>query len=556
MARARLKGLLGRRHRDERRDERGATLIITAISMVALLGAGAMGVDLGFSVWGSRQAQAIADTAALDVVQNIGTADSQSTNAAVQSYLNNLVAGVDTDNGSDAGLTVTPGWWLNGVFSAQTASTGCAGTVFSTTPPPCNAVQVSATQAVPQPFWGGFTTLTGHSGQSTIAAWTPDAGFSIGSYLATITPQQQGVLNVLLGALGTSANVTILGYQGLANTYVTVSQLITASGGLLTDSNVMTASLPAQTWQTIWTDAVDNQVAQTNCTSSPLLCNTQTALSGLGFGTSLNTYAQLCQMVSINGSTCSGGTLPTSALSADLNALQTLTTEAELANGTSALNVGSALTLPGVSAASLTLNLVQPPQLAFGPVGSSTSAAQCPAPTGQTSTCATTAQVSADLQLTISVLGAPEVLDIPLSAATGTATLSQVNCTNNVMQSVKINVGTTAATTANQGSNGLSLAGVNIGTLTINGVSNKAGTYTVVPPTSTTVSGGTNPRNFGTTAPTLSVPGLSTLSPVYTLITSQLQPVLGPVLQAAGASVGGAQVAATSATCDVVSIVQ
>ncbi len=40
----------------------------------------------------------------------------------------------------------------------------------------------------------------------------------------------------------------------------------------------------------------------------------------------------------------------TSALSASLDALQMLTTEAELANGTSALNVTTALNIPGVSA--------------------------------------------------------------------------------------------------------------------------------------------------------------------------------------------------------------
>jgi len=529
-------------------------LVLTAISMVAILGAGAMGVDIGFTVYGSRQAQAMADTAALDLVQNVGTADSQSTNAGVQSYLNGLLGGVDTDNASNAGLSVTAGWWQGGTFTAGTTSGGCAGTVYSTSPPPCNAVEVAATQAVPQIFWGGFNTLTSHSSQSTIAAWTPESGFSIGSYLATINTQQSAVLNVLLGALGTSANVTILGYQGLANTYVTVNQLITASGGLLTTSNVMTTSLSAAQWQTIWTNAVANQVAQSNCTSSPLACNASTALTGLDFSSSSNTDVELCQMVSINGSTCTNGSLSTSALSANLDVLQTLTTEAELANGSSALNVTSALNLPGVTSASLYLTLVQPPQVAGpGPVGSYTSAGQCPAPTGSTSTCATTAQLSSDLKLTVSPLGQPEVLDIPLSAPTGTATLSQITCSNNVFQNAKINVGATSATGT------VSLAGSNIATLTVNGVNNKAGTYTVVPPNATTVGNGTNPRNFGSNGsnpPTLNYSGTTgNFSQVQSLLTTTLQPVLGPVLQVTGASVGGAQVADTTARCDVVSIV-
>ena len=60
---------IGRFLSRRRREERGATLIITAVSMVALLGAGAMGVDVGFNVYGSRQAQAMADTAALDLAR-------------------------------------------------------------------------------------------------------------------------------------------------------------------------------------------------------------------------------------------------------------------------------------------------------------------------------------------------------------------------------------------------------------------------------------------------------------------------------------------------------
>ncbi len=282
---------------------------------------------------------------------------------------------------------------------------------------------MTASQAVPQIFWGGFNTLTGHSGASTIAAWTPESGFSIGSYLATVNTQQTAVLNVLLSTLGTSASVTALGYQGLANTYVSVNQLITASGGLLTTSNVMTTPLPANDWQTIWSDAVANQLAQTNCTSSPLLCNASTALSsGLSFSGGVTTEVQLCQLVSVNGSSCSNGNLSTYALNANLNALQTLTTEAEVTNGSNALNVTSALSITGVTAATLSLSLVQPPQVAYGPVGSSTSASPCPVTAPATSTCATTAQVSSDLQLTV----AGQVLDIPLSAAVGYATLSQV----------------------------------------------------------------------------------------------------------------------------------
>jgi uncharacterized membrane protein len=517
---------------ERRQDERGATLIFTAIAMIALLGAGAMGVDVGFSVYGSRQAQAMADTAALDMARYINVADQGSSPVT---YLNGILSNVDTDNGSNATLTVTPGLWQNGTWTPE------GGLCALTSPPsthPCNAVQVTAGQAVPQIFWGGFNVLNGHAGstvttdRSSIAAQTPEAAFSIGSYLPNFNSQQSGVLNAILGGLGTTVNVTAVGYQGLANTYVTVNQLITASGGLLTTSNVMTASLPGSEWSTIWKDAVANQVAQLNCASSPTPspCNAGTALTSLG---SWSTSASLCQMVSINGSTCGNGTLSTSALSTSLDVLQMLTTEAEVANGTNAINVQSALGITGVTASQLYLTVGQIPQVAYGPVA----------------TTASTAQVTADLKLTVG----GQVLDIPLTAASGTATLKTVACQYNSMASAKIAVTTTTNTAA------VTLGGASVATLTISGYGPTpqiSFSPTNVPPTASTAAANSNPITVGSNNPTLSYSGLSGSSPVFTLLTSTLAGVLGPILQASGVTVGGAEVAYLSTNCDAVSLVQ
>ena len=562
-----------RRHRD---DEKGAALVLTALSMVLLLGSGALGVDVGFSVFGSRTAQAMADTAALDLAQDMPAIDAQTSNADVSAYITSLLQGVDTDNGSSTYLTAMPGLWWNGSFS--TLSGGCAGTVFDTPPAACNAIEVTANQTVPQPFRGGFNTLSGSNrgsgilsssqtgsypptsnppsgGTPTIAVYIPESAFNIGSYLASINTQQSSVLNALLSPLGLSANVTLLGYQGLANTYVSINQLINASAGFLTTSNVLTASLTGQRWLTILGTAVGNQVAQLSCGSSPtpLPCNAQTALNGLGFDTSHS--AQLCQMISINGSTCANAAVSSSALNTNIDLLQMLTTEAELANGSNWLNVTSALSLPNVTSASLRLVLGQPAQAAEGPVGTYTTASPCPAPSGSWSTCAVTAQVSAELKLTVlSLLGVSETIDIPLTAAVGYATLNSVTCSDQEFQNATINVSTTVASAS------VTLNGNALTTLTINGVNNKAGTFSTVPPTASTVSAHTNPRNFGSTTPTLvwgtSLLGLGLDTNILTLLNSNLQSVLGPVLQAAGASVGGAQVADTWAKCDAVEIVQ
>jgi uncharacterized membrane protein len=521
------------------RDERGAVLVVTAISMVMLLWAGAMGVDIGLTVVGSRQAQAMADTAALDMARYINLANDQSQAA---NYLPGKLSNVTAENGaSNVTLGLTAGYWSSsGGFTTPPVGGGCYYQ-FPAHNPPCTAVMITASQNVPQVFVGGAHTVS----RQAVAAITPEDGFSIGTYLANLNTQQTGVLNAILSTLGLSANITAVGYEGLANSYVTLQQLITASGGILTPSNVLTQNISAGQLLSWLTIALNTQQSGSNCGGTPVpsVCSAYSALLPLDFGSATT---QLCHLVSINGSSCGSGNplvsnedLPKPGLSANLDVLQILTTDAEAANGTGALNVQSALGITGVSAATLSLNLINPPQIAYGPVG----------------TKATTAQVSADLQLIV----AGQVLDIPITAAEGTASLTTVTCSeqNNSFLSAVVTASTTTATAA------LSLAGSSIGTLTISGAGSTALQFnsTVVPPTASTASPTpptppTNPIQLGTTAPTLSWTGLSILSPVYALLTSTLPGVLGPILQAAGLSVGGANVADLNYNCGAVSIVK
>jgi uncharacterized membrane protein len=562
--------------RSRREQEQGAVLILTSIALIAILGAGAMGVDVGFTVVGSRTAQAMADTAAADLIQYINAADQEPNmtgSNSVTSFLTAKLAGVDTDNASDAQLAVQPLLYQNGTYSYPTA--GCQDTVpFNPAVPVCNAVAVQAKQAVPQPFWGGFNTLVGKSGgcsfplskggsctscpTTSCYTWTPMSCFSIGSYLVSISAQQQGVLNDILGqSLDSSADITAVGYQGLANTYVSLGQLITASGSVLTPTNVMTQSLTAGQWLSIFTDAVDNQTSSGMCSTGDTTAqtNASTALASLSFPTSSSTSVELCQLVEVNGKTCSAlasgsASVAYNELSAGVNVLQTLTTEAELANGSNGVDITTALGVTGVTTAKLYLNVLQPPQIAFGPVGSYTAASPCPPTTG-TSTCAETQQVTADLQLTLPALG---VLDIPLSAADGVATLSTLTCSNDAMTNTKINASTTTATAAITltPSGGSPSA---VATLTINGASSTSESYSssVVPPTDSTMSAGTNPRSLGTPLVSYSG-GPSAQSPVFTLLTSTLPGFYAPVLLSAGVSVGNADVADLGTDCDAIEI--
>ena len=529
-----------------RRDERGATFVFTAICMVLLFMAGAMGVNIGFNVLGSRDAQGAADTGALDLTRYINLADgSYSTLTAANTYLTTNLSDLESDNGwgNNVTLTYTGGYWnATGAPGWSVPTAGPAPGCYDQFPaynPPCTAVMVTATQKVPQIFFGGSASLS----RTAIAALTPEDGFSIGSYLASASLNQQpslqqtGVLNDILSVLSPNASVTAVGYQGLANTYVSIKQLIAASSGVLTTSNVLTTSEQPGTWYNIFKAAVFSQEGALNCsaTPTPSACSAYTALTTLGSFTG-STGTRLCDLVSINGSVCSGN-LSDPGLSANLDVLQTLTTEAELANGSSAINVNSTLGITGVTSATLSLDVIQPPQIAYGPVGVT----------------ATTAQVSSDLKL--DYLG--NNIDIPLSAAEGTASLKTVNCSglNNTFKSAVVNASTQTATGSVTVNNTLPA----LGTLSVAGVSTTALQFNAssVPPTAATAfpsSGNpTNPVQLGST---ISWNGIAGSGIVPTFLNGTLFLVLGPVLQAAGVSVGGASVADLDYNCGAVSIVK
>jgi uncharacterized membrane protein len=532
------------RHRDNH--ERGATLILVAISMTALIAASGMAVDLGRTFVTNRSLQLVADAAALDSARYIAaqetlTLPSSSSNLVVEA--NNAVS----DNRSGANLSVIEGLWTSQTFTPESGA-HCKGSTPPTGNLPCNAVKVTATSNLARLFSHGTSTLS----RTAVAADTPEAAFSIGSYLASATSPspQTSVLGVLLGKLGASANLTAVGYAGLANTFVSVQQLINASGGILTPTNVMSATLSGAQWDSFLNGAVSSQAALLTCgnTPTPYPCAATSVLRPfvLSPGPLSSTSLQLCQIVSIDGSSC-GSQLSQVALSTDVNVLQTLTTEAELANGASGLDVTAALGLtdtlghPVPAVLYLSASAIHPPAVAYGPVG----------------TTASTGQVGATLALTVPVpLVGNQVLNIPIAAATGTATLKTVTCQSNALYKAIISAGTTAS-----GPNSVTLNNSPIATLTLNGVSppnllSYGAPY--VPPSPTTATAGFNPINVATSTPTVSFGLLPGSLPVLvsTLLNTTVPPILGPVLQALGVEVAGAQVADLSTNCAAVSLVK
>jgi uncharacterized membrane protein len=524
--------------------------------MVLLLWAGAMGVDIGFTVDSNQQAQAIADTAALDMARYINIADSktQTGSNSIATYMGGKLTAVSTDNNLN-GTTLS---WVGGYWTAaggwKAATGGCYAQLRSNNPP-CTAVRVTATQPVPRIFAGGSASAT----RSAVGFLNPSDGFSIGTYLANLNSQQGTVLNGIMSELSGSANLSLASYEGLADTYITVNQLIAASaasGVVLSPSTVLTTSLTGAQWLSIFKSAANNQQLSLNCASTPepSPCVAYTALQSLtGSGSS---SAELCQLVSVNGSTCGSVALSEAGLSSSVDVLQTLEEEAELAaaNGSNGIDFAGGLGLSGVTDAKLVLTMIQPPQVAYGAAGTS------PA------TSATSAQVQSTLELTIPGVGE---IDVSLGAAEGTATLSSVTCTqtSNSFSQAVVNASTTAATGSVTLTDPLlGLTSDPIATTSASGVTNTPiGFSSPIPPTTSEFGTGStpNPNQIGTTSPTVTITALGGLgSGILGVLSAnnpliqQLQGAFSGILQAAGVTVAGANIADLAIDCDTVSLAQ
>ena len=147
------------------------------------------------------------------------------------SYINLKLANVQADNhAGNVTFTATGEYWSTNAPVGWTIPAQLRAPCYTQLPtntPPCTAVLVTATQNVPRIFVGGATSVT----RSSLAAVTPEDGFSVGSYLASFNSQQSAVLNAVLAHSARASTCRRRATQGLANSSVTVQQLIDGVGG-------------------------------------------------------------------------------------------------------------------------------------------------------------------------------------------------------------------------------------------------------------------------------------------------------------------------------------
>jgi uncharacterized membrane protein len=211
------------------RRDRGAVIQIVAILLPVLLTMTAFAVDLGRQRSSRRTMQARADIVALDMVR---FADGRTEQAIIDDpgYLPYLRDSASKNHALElferGDLVVEYGTWNATSDFVPTAPTGVP-----------TAVKVTADDEVDYFFKPG----SGTTSRSAVAAMggEPLAGFSIGSFGASLDPTQAGALNDLLTPLlGDPVGLNVLSYQGLATANVRLGDLL-GELELLSSDNVL-----------------------------------------------------------------------------------------------------------------------------------------------------------------------------------------------------------------------------------------------------------------------------------------------------------------------------
>jgi uncharacterized membrane protein len=391
--------------------QRGVASVLAAFWLLVAVAALAA-IDVGNVFYQRRVMQSVADMAANAGAQVVDNACSRAPTTALG------IAGANGFNASASGnsISTTCGRWDPTLYAGPN--------YYAANATPSNAVQVTVSKQVPYFFLGAgrVVSATGLAQAVNVGA------FTIGTTTLKVDPTViTGLLNAMLGTNINTLQISAVGYQGLAQSRIQIGDLVTAAG-VGTVNQLLAMNVTAAQFVKLMLTALQNtQVANANLSL---------ALGALQAFASANIPgAQTFPIGTTNGAT---GLLQVnladtqSALTATISPLDALFVAADIAQvGKSAVNVSTGLNL-GVATASLQVQVIQPPVLAIGEAGQTS--------TGAWRTTATTAQVRVflivtlgglpGLQLGLLGLLSPPIVTLPINVyvGTGNAWLVSTQC--------------------------------------------------------------------------------------------------------------------------------
>ena len=521
-----------------RREERGAVLVLAAVGMVLAMIAAGLAVDLGSVAQTARRNQKVADLAALDAVRLL---PGSPVAAAAASAARN-------------GFPTTAGYSVSAVEGVK------SGGVCQAMP---GAGSVCVTVTSPQKYDFPFVSSAASVTRIAVASDTAFGGFMIGSSLVTLDTARSGLLNSFVGGMlkGSALSLSAVSWQGLAGGKVTLdalkTQLATMGFSVGTTSELLAANLTAAQLLQATAQAL---TAQGDIANATVLNTIRTSITN-------TTQFSLGQFIHV----AQGA--DNTALASTLNVFQLVTAAAEVANGSNFISVSNVgIAVPGVLSTKVDLQVIEPPQTYFGPVGGSRS-------TGQISMTVTPSlNLGVNLGLASAVVTGG--LPVKVTAAGATGTLTAANCGVSpgitVLVDPKAFSGSVSATLNARVSTIIPIADVAIPVTsavptTNGGPSSLSFSYpTEFPPplgTTTSKHAGSQPiglsgiTTFTTGTPVVTLLGVLPLplpvGGVVSGVVSALSPVLAnvdnlvltPLLQALGLDIGSADVTALALQC-------
>lgn len=337
-----------------RRQQHGAIGVFGVVVLLLAIVFTAVTVDSA-RLWAQkRKLQSIADMAAIDGAKEVGgcplgtdtvmkarVANAAQASALANGYIGNLIT---TPNVVDVGTT------------QPNMSTGVRN--FTSATAQRQSVWVRATREVPASLFAGglFKGNIVISADAVAPTRSSFASFQVGSTTATLNASDSSLLNALLGkVLGTTLNLSLASYQGIANSQLTLLNLIQARGttvGSVNDLLNLNVSLKD------FMQLVSVAAGQSGATSNAQVV---ADLANLATKTVNTTNLKIGDVLKVANPD------PNAVLGAGINILSLLNTAVLVANGNNAIGLPLGVSIPNLTSIDIKAYVVQPPQLVIGP---------------------------------------------------------------------------------------------------------------------------------------------------------------------------------------------
>jgi uncharacterized membrane protein len=328
------------------------TMMLIMLALLAMLGL----IEIGYLFWAKRDAQKVADLAALAGAQRLElcTSDNSDNSAARQSAL--------TQNRFRGTLQIRCGNW-----SATRATRNRFVTTVDAANPR-NAVQVVAQRSV-LPFFGQNTRLPTVSVQAVARRSEPTAVFAVGSQL--LRTRGDSLLLSTLRLVGLDVtNATVLSYDGLAQANITPS-------GLLKALNIpVSANLSVADFNRLLAVNKISLAQLVNATATVVGRDTTVGVQLQALANLVATKIDITKLNIALGSESGGGGLFAEVISPDGTAGSALESKISVLNlistAISIANEGNGIAVQGLDLLGIDVQagVVEPPSIAIGGVGS------------------------------------------------------------------------------------------------------------------------------------------------------------------------------------------